>query len=607
MSFSPPLLLGNTLQFQSVAQLEWFARREIAGQRLTIVGSQLNLFVEFEMTVTVAGQNIGTIIAMPVHQQSDVYGLQLLQVTLNPHHVPPEMLKPPSVASTPLKPVDTEDTIAPIGGENASTEDCAEPVKPSGTTERKQSQLVVDKTDATPTHSQPSNHSQNSGRSTIDEGDYDGEFGGLLLDRYQDDAERFEVQAPWTDAPQSEAPVPVETSTEQAKASSVSSVAEARSSDGTFRRATMLTSLDESLLIGMLIRTQTRCEVGELTLQSSDSLWTLYTDRLGRLCFDDDTLVRIERQIPRKRASGKAQKKAQVARIREALVHLLSVLSDQEFLHYRFIPRGSSKAAVHQVPFTVYVCDVMLNLLKQHRLEEFKNHYQSRIDHYVEAASEIPIKATDYALERRATRFFEIVMEEEHSLRMLFKVSPVSQGETYRLVRLGELLNLLSFSREKLTEVDLSAEHLEYLQQQFSRAQEGYFEALNIHMVTHPRKYERALDDIKETFSKSSEYALHTYRHRELCAQIVRLAEEAFRYLSDKSRRITYRNENFDRTVLRQSADVLLEKADMNRLRGHDRRMRQALEMAFELDPQLTRHHIQRHSDFEDFDPSTSD
>jgi hypothetical protein len=45
--------------------------------------------------------------------------------------------------------------------------------------------------------------------------------------------------------------------------------------------------------------------------------------------------------------------------------------------------------------------------------------------------------------------------------------------------------------------------------------------------------------------------------------------------------------------MLRQAADVLLEKADMNRLRGDQVRMREALEMALELDPILTRQHVQ--------------
>ena len=53
-----------------------------------------------------------------------------------------------------------------------------------------------------------------------------------------------------------------------------------------------------------------------------------------------------------------------------------------------------------------------------------------------------------------------------------------------------------------------------------------------------------------------------------------------------------------------QAADVLLEQADMHRLRGDDRAMRDALEMALELDPLQTRAHVrqQRHVDTIDLD-----
>ena len=50
MSFSPPLLLGSSLQFQSGKQLEWFARNEMSERRLTILGTQLTLFVQMELT-----------------------------------------------------------------------------------------------------------------------------------------------------------------------------------------------------------------------------------------------------------------------------------------------------------------------------------------------------------------------------------------------------------------------------------------------------------------------------------------------------------------------------------------------------------------------------
>ena len=157
---------------------------------------------------------------------------------------------------------------------------------------------------------------------------------------------------------------------------------------------------------------------------------------------------------------------------------------------------------------------------------------------------------------------------------------------------MGELLGLITFNQEKQVEVDLSDEHLSTLKAQFARSQDSHFDALGTHMVTHPKNYKTNLAQIQAEFGVDSIYGTHSFRHRELCAQIVRLATESIAFLTDRKRRVTYRQERFDKTMLRQAADVLLEKADMNRLRGDLEAMRDALEMALELDPVLTREHI---------------
>ena len=46
------------------------------------------------------------------------------------------------------------------------------------------------------------------------------------------------------------------------------------------------------------------------------------------------------------------------------------------------------------------LCRRFTELAQHHRLEDFKQHYQSRID-FMEFALDTPIKATDYAFERR--------------------------------------------------------------------------------------------------------------------------------------------------------------------------------------------------------------
>lgn len=598
MSFSPPLLLGDCLQFQSEKQLEWFARHELREQRLTIIGSELTLFLQLEIVVQLSGRKIGRLTAMPVHQEADVYGLHITDLEIPAENLDPKFLAQESPIAAPADAMDSEPPTEVV---SESTETVSD-----GTPNEARS--LAPSSEVRPfTDKQVLSKDSNVGNE--DQESDGGEFGGLLLDRYEDDTERFDVEASWTEpekvpirAPKSE---PLEP---EAPGEAHSATAIQQTRDGTLRRVTLLGALDDNVLMGMLMRLQTRCEVGELTLHSADSIWTLYTDRTGRLAFDEQTLEQIERGMPRTRVGGVgSKKKTPAVRVKEALINLLTELSENDFLHYRYVPRATSNDARHKVPFTVYICDVLLNLLKHHRLEEFKGQYEARMEHFVESSVDTAIQAKDYAMGRRAIRFFEIVSQDEHALRMLFKVSPVSQGETYRLLRMGELLNLLSFSRERLTKIDLSEEHLSFLQHQFSRSQDGYFEAIGVHMVTHPKMFQAALDGISAKFSKDSAYAQHSYRHRELCAQIVRLAHEAYKVLIDKKRRINYRKTAFDSSTLTQAADVLLEKADMNRLRGHDRSMKESLEMAFELDARLTREHVTRHREFEIADPSSSD
>ena len=84
----------------------------------------------------------------------------------------------------------------------------------------------------------------------------------------------------------------------------------------------------------------------------------------------------------------------------------------------------------------------------------------------------------------------------------------------------------------------------------------------------------------------------------------VRLADEAIDIWQTKSA-AAYRKANVDSTVLRQAADVLLEKADMNRLRGQMCRCVRLGDVPEQS--ALTRQHIQRQRDLDDSDSNGSD
>lgn len=585
MSFSPPSLFGTIIQFQSRAQLDWFERQEMSQSRLTVIGDgATQLFVEIMVTVRLADQNLGSMKVMAVHSDFDLLGLQVLESMSS------------DVSGSSASPA-TQTMVSPKGSretqisknEETSVKGNSNSVSQTHTHfDRKTSNSAAKfQTKVVPKASKPTDRVGAAGRRDNAEEEY----GGLLLDRYGDAGqEGFAVTVDVTEADNLTSSR-IKSSTDVSQMSRPL-VSEVTVESGQFRSADLFFPLDQSTLIGFLVHMQSRCISGELMLKTSEILLTIYTDAQGQLCLSDTSFALME-GIGERRSLGNQDKQNLQVRLKEIVIDGLTALCVKDDVQFRFVPKVDVPASSYTLPFTVYCCQILQNLLKGSRLDSFKSYYEARSTYFVNANDKAPIKASDFGLDRKPARFFDLVANEEHDLRMLLKVSPASNGETYRLLRMGELLELISFSSIRLTEVDLSQDHLTLLKQQFTRSQEGYFEAMGAHMVSHPKMYSTMLDDLKEKYSAQSEYGLHSFRHKELCAQIVRLAQEAFEYLSQRRLRVAYRKQRFDKAVLMQAADVLLEKADMNRLRGDQLRMRESLEMALELDPILTRQHVQ--------------
>ena len=584
MSFSPPLLFGSTVQFQSRDQLNWFSDEEMRESRLTVISDgTAKLFEAMTVLIRLADEQIGSMTVMAVHHNADLLGLQILELHM------PGFIKTTS-NSVPEGIVGSEDEPPRESAKNKAVPIHNVPVSgirvARNTSEHPQIQSASTPVSRTVTPTRESGLKNNQPSDT-------GSYGGLLLERYGDaDYQGFTTTIDEGDSlEQASAGSP---SDEQyvEETAGVTQSAHRQIQDGEFRSANLFFPLDKSSLIGFLVDVQSRCLIGELMLKASEVLLTIYTDDQGQLCLSEETLSSLE-QMGEGHSHGGQNKQSLQHRVKQMIVECMTTLSRTENVQFRFVPGLKSEGARLALPFTVYCCDVLQNLLKGNRLDSFKSYYEARNTYFVNTNDKALIPVQDFGLGRKPARFFELVDTEEHDLRMLLKVSPVSNGETYRLLRMGELLGLIYFSRDKLTEVDLTEDHLALLKQQFSRSQQGYFDALGAHMVAHPKTYPSMSEQVSQTYGPESEYASHSFRHRELCAQIVRLAQEALEYLSQRRLRVAYRQKQFDKTMLRQAADVLLEKADMNRLRGDQMRMREALEMALELDPILTRQHVQ--------------
>ena len=571
MSFSPPRLTDEWIEFQSKTQLEWFVKNELCNDRLTVIAPNQNeLFSELTVTVRLQSEALGTLKVMPVHRDSDLMGLHILVNNL-PNLVPP--------STTPVTPQESEqgrDENRPRQEAPRDSVDATSFTQPLAEepTALHCGSVVSPKRSTDPTKSSETIEAR-------------GEmYGGLLSGEIHESALDAE---PSVEGRQSS--LKPTSSRDRVESRRAERPATLEVDEGIYRRTNLFYPLDRTTLIGYLVQAQTRCEVTELTLKIGQTLVVVNTDAKGQLAISENNFDLLKGMCSSLNPTAVAKGSAQQA-LQAVIVDGLTTLASKEGVQFRSVRNVEASVDALRLPFTVYITKVLHQVLKQSRLDEFKSYYQARHLHYVNSNPNALVRVQDFALDRKAARFFELIQIEEHDLRMLLKVSPVSNGETYRLLRMGELLGLITFNQEKQVEVDLSDEHLSTLKAQFARSQDSHFDALGAHMVTHPKNYKTNLAQIQAEFGVDSIYGTHSFRHRELCAQIVRLATESIAFLTDRKRRVTYRQERFDKTMLRQAADVLLEKADMNRLRGDLEAMRDALEMALELDPVLTREHI---------------
>ena len=297
--------------------------------------------------------------------------------------------------------------------------------------------------------------------------------------------------------------------------------------------------VDASTLFAFLLSKQIQCVQGQLTLMTSTTVVGLSLDGSGCLAIESPH-DGIRKSTFWGGAGCERSSHQRPAKSVELL--WLKVLFDgsEETINYRF-RRCATELMGEGVPCTVYAPMLLLALLKSVQLDKLRAFYEENLEQFVVPRSAGSLRFKDFQFERRNLRFFEIIDAEEHSLRRLLQVSPLNRGATYRILRLGQILGLVEFSREKRQVVDYADEHFGYLETTLSKAEQGLFEALGVHMVTHPRTYGDALARIESQFAQDSVYAAHSEKHRRLCSQIVELAKQAKLQLSNKVQRVAYR------------------------------------------------------------------
>ena len=573
----PPIVAGRRLDFMSVEAFVACVQQEMAANRFSAIGFTEALFSRVEFNVFVASQAYGRVECLAVQTFGDLTGFQVENTEWNP--MAKRILEVAGQATV-------KNTVAT--GTKAPQTD-------SGETE-----AVVPRSTAAPervdTCSKVQVHEQRSASMSVTD-KTDRIYGGLVDEDYTppSDTERRQASS-----------AKLERSSGNVSKSSSSTVfdkpmARNDSEAGMFSVFRAVGEVDASTLFAFLLSKQIQCVQGQLTLMTSTTVVGLSLDGSGCLAIESphdgigNPSFGAAQDVNARRTQGPQK-------VLSTLVESLVRLSE-EAINYRF-RRCAIELMGGGVPCTVYAPILLLTLLKSVQLDKLRAVYEENLEHFVVPRSAGSLTFKDFQFERRNLRFFEIIDAEEHSLRRLLQVSPLNRGATYRILKVGQILGLVEFSSEKRQVVDYADEHFDYLETTLSKAEQGLFEALGVHMVTHPRTYGDALARIESQFAQDSVYAAHSEKHRRLCRQIIELAKQAKLQLSNKVQRVAYRKANIAASEMSQAADVLLEQADMHRLRGDDRAMRDALEMALELDPLQTRAHVlqQRHVDTIDLD-----
>ena len=116
------------------------------------------------------------------------------------------------------------------------------------------------------------------------------------------------------------------------------------------------------------------------------------------------------------------------------------------------------------------------------------------------------------------------------------------------------------------------------------RRRANRFDQLGVHWSSHPNQFNKAVDVVKKEYGPKSKWDRFYPDTHEVCAELISIAEEAARFLSNRKERKDHRTGMVSTFQLQVSAFHFFQQAEIAMLREAYKEARDLLEMAVEMD-----------------------
>ena len=271
--------------------------------------------------------------------------------------------------------------------------------------------------------------------------------------------------------------------------------------------------------------------------------------------------------------------------LEQSLSATLSLWSRREGVRYGFeLGATEDGSGELRLPATRFLHAWLSEALKGIRVGELEMFFAQRMDEVPQLLKGGLFDPLLFAPDPRSQRFLEVALPKGETLRRLLRFSPLNKAATMRFLLALECLGLIGYGEDQGSVIEMGGV-MSTLRALALRGREGYFEALGLHVTSHPSEYSSALEVIRQTYSADSANASGSPEAAELCSEIVNHAMDAYTVLTRRPKRVMYRAERYTQTELAGFSTLLREKMRIAILRGNDRRARLLQEMALELDP----------------------
>ncbi len=188
-------------------------------------------------------------------------------------------------------------------------------------------------------------------------------------------------------------------------------------------------------------------------------------------------------------------------------------------------------------------------------------------------------------LDPQTQTFFEESLNGCVNLDHVRKTSPLGIHRTKRLFLTMMAMGLMTVSDDPAAEAKVLSPEQQIQEELERRKKATRFDQLGVHWSDHPRVYPKALELVKREFGPESKWHHFHAETVPVCNQIIKIAEDAKAFLTERDRRVEHRNEQITKFQQQVSANLLYKQAELMGLRQEYQQARLALQVAMEMDP----------------------